>query len=229
MSTRVLAADHPASFRRFFATGFSIVPVAAFHGLDGEAADADAECARTALLREAKPLVIMGMAKTIGILDPPVCDFHEARTCARWNWTTLRMRGPRGAFARFETFRRAPSLTVPFFCACRAAGLHNGEHKSAAVRAVLRPGDGGLPASALRAILGDPVSRPGGRFAVLGVEGGSGTLSYRRGSRASAIRYIPVCGHRLTQTIGDVQPAHRAHHLQQLQPCHHAGEVAPSA
>ena len=56
-----MPADHPASFRRFLRDRlFDHVPVAAFHGLDGEAADADAECARyAALLGEARPCLVM--------------------------------------------------------------------------------------------------------------------------------------------------------------------------
>src|ERR1035441_9808945 len=48
-----MSADHPASFRRFLRERlFDHVPVAKFHELDGEAADAEAECERYAgLLR----------------------------------------------------------------------------------------------------------------------------------------------------------------------------------
>ncbi|HEY1494797.1 MAG TPA: 6-phosphogluconolactonase, partial [Candidatus Solibacter sp.] len=51
-----MAPDHPASFRRFLRDRlFDHVPVAAFHQLDAEAADPDAECERyAALLRDAR-------------------------------------------------------------------------------------------------------------------------------------------------------------------------------
>ena len=118
-----MAADHPASFRRFLRDRlFDHVPVAAFHGLDGEAADADAECARyAALLREANPcLVIMGIGENghLAFIDPPVCDFHEARDVRPVELDDIcRMQQVHdGAFARFEDVpARALSLTVPFF------------------------------------------------------------------------------------------------------------------
>ena len=52
-----MSAAHPASFRRFLRDRlFDHVLVAAFHQLDAEAPDADAECERyAALLRAANP------------------------------------------------------------------------------------------------------------------------------------------------------------------------------
>jgi glucosamine-6-phosphate deaminase len=155
-----MAADHPASFRRFLRDRlFDHVPVAAFHGLDGEAANADAECARyAALLREARPcLVIMGIGENghLAFIDPPVCDFHEARDVRPVELDDVcRMQQVHdGAFRRFEDVpARALSLTVPFFLRVpRALVFVNGEHKSAAVQAALEgPVTEACPASALR-------------------------------------------------------------------------------
>ena len=83
-----MSARHPASFRRFLQERlFDHVPVAAFHGLDAEAADRDAECAHyAAMLRDAQPcLVIMGIGENghLAFIDPPVCRFDEPRDVDR--------------------------------------------------------------------------------------------------------------------------------------------------
>ena len=150
-----MSADHPASFRRFLRDRlFDHVPVAAFHQLDGEAADADAECERySALLRDAQPcLVIMGIGENghLAFIDPPVCDFHDPRDVRPVELDDVcRMQQVHdGAFARLEDVpSRALSLTVPFFLRVpRALVFVNGEHKSAAVHAALDgPVDGSLP------------------------------------------------------------------------------------
>ena len=155
-----MAADHPASFRRFLRERlFDHVPVASFHGLDGEAADAEAECARYAgLLGEAKPcLVIMGIGENghLAFIDPPVCDFKDPRDVRPVELDDVcRMQQVHdGAFARLEEVpRRALSLTVPFFLRVpRALVFVNGEHKAAAVQAALEgPIEEACPASALR-------------------------------------------------------------------------------
>ncbi len=155
-----MSGDHPASFRRFLRERlFDHVPVAAFHQLDGEAADAEAECQRYAgLLRQAEPcLVIMGIGENghLAFIDPPVCDFNDPRDVRAVALDDVcRMQQVHdGAFARLEDVpRRALSLTVPFFLRVpRALVFVNGEHKSAAVRATLEgPVAPACPASALR-------------------------------------------------------------------------------
>jgi glucosamine-6-phosphate deaminase len=155
-----MSGDHPASFRRFLRERlFDHVPVAAFHQLDGEAADADAECARYAgLLQEARPsLVIMGVGENghLAFIDPPVCDFDDPRDVRPVELDDVcRMQQVHdGAFARLEDVpKRALSLTVPFFLRVpRALVFVNGEHKSAAVRMALEgPVEESCPASVLR-------------------------------------------------------------------------------
>ena len=155
-----MSGDHPASFRRFLRERLlDHVPVAAFHQLNGEAADADAECARYAeLLREAQPsLVIMGIGENghLAFIDPPVCDFNEPRDVRPVDLDDVcRMQQVHdGAFASLdEVPKRALSLTVPFFLRVpRALVFVNGPHKSAAVKAALEgPVTESCPASALR-------------------------------------------------------------------------------
>jgi glucosamine-6-phosphate deaminase len=155
-----MSAGHPASFRRFLRDRlFDHVPVAAFHQLDGEAADAAAECERYAgLLRQAGPcLVIMGIGENghLAFIDPPVCDFADPRDVRPVDLDEVcRMQQVHdGAFSRLdEVPPRALSLTVPFFLRVpRALVFVNGEHKSAAVRAALEgPVEEACPASALR-------------------------------------------------------------------------------
>jgi glucosamine-6-phosphate deaminase len=155
-----MSAGHPASFRRFLRDRlFDHVPVAAFHQLDAEARDADAECERYAtLLRDANPcLVIMGIGENghLAFIDPPVCDFHDPRDVRPVELDDVcRMQQVHdGAFARLEDVpSHALSLTVPFFLRVpRALVFVNGEHKSAAVHAALDgPVSESCPASALR-------------------------------------------------------------------------------
>jgi glucosamine-6-phosphate deaminase len=155
-----MSGDHPASFRRFLRERLlDHVPVAAFHQLDGEAADAEAECARYAgLLGRAAPcLAIMGIGENghLAFIDPAVCDFSDPRDVRAVELDDLcRMQQVHdGAFARLEEVpRRALSLTVPFFLRVpRALVFVNGVHKSAAVRAALEgPVVEACPASVLR-------------------------------------------------------------------------------
>src|SRR5262249_48048320 len=77
-----IGPSHPASFRRFLTDRlFDHVPVAAFHGLAGDAPDLAAECARyAALLAAERPsLAILGIGENghLAFIDPPVCDFRD--------------------------------------------------------------------------------------------------------------------------------------------------------
>jgi glucosamine-6-phosphate deaminase len=155
-----MSAQHPASFRRFLRDRlFDHVPVAAFHGLDAEAAALEAECDRyAAMLREAQPcLVVMGIGENghLAFIDPPVCRFDEPRDVRLVDLDDIcRMQQVHdGAFAGIEDVpKQALSLTVPFFLRVpRAVVFVNGERKSAAVRAALEgPIAESCPASALR-------------------------------------------------------------------------------
>ncbi len=155
-----MSERHPASFRRFLRERLlDSVPVAAFHGLNAEAADLEAECDRyAALLRQAQPcLVVMGMGENghLAFIDPPVCRFDELRDVRLVDLDDIcRMQQVHdGAFASIDDVpKRALSLTVPFFLRVpRAVVFVNGERKSAAVRAAIEgPIVETCPASALR-------------------------------------------------------------------------------
>jgi glucosamine-6-phosphate deaminase len=155
-----VAADHPASFRRFLVDRlFAHVRVAAFHGLDGRAPDPEAEAVRYAgLLRKHAPsLAILGIGENghLAFIDPPVCDFAEPLD-ARVVTLDEPCRAQQvhdGCFATIEDVpRTALSLTVPFLMRVpRAVAIVPGPAKRAAVTAaVTGPVATSCPASILR-------------------------------------------------------------------------------
>jgi glucosamine-6-phosphate deaminase len=155
-----IAPDHPSSFRRFLVDRlFSHVKVAAFHGLDGQAADLAAECARyAALLRAARPsLAILGVGENghLAFIDPPVCDFSEPADVrvVELDEPCRRQQVHDGCFASLaDVPRTALSLTVPFLLRVpRAVAIVPGPAKRSAVTAALQgPVTTECPASALR-------------------------------------------------------------------------------
>ena len=155
-----IAPDHPASFRRFLVDRlFSHVRVAAFHGLDGQAKDLPAECARyAALLHEARPaLAILGIGENghLAFIDPPVCDFSERADVrvVELDEPCRKQQVNDGCFPSLaEVPRTALSLTVPFLMRVpRAVAIVPGPAKRAAIQAaVLGPVTTACPASMLR-------------------------------------------------------------------------------
>jgi len=155
-----IAPDHPASFRRFLVDRlFAHVKVAAFHGLDGQASDLAAECARyTALLREARPaLAILGIGENghLAFIDPPLCDFAEPADVrvVELDEPCRRQQVNDGCFASLsEVPRTALSLTVPFLMRVpRAVAIVPGPAKRAAITAAITgPVTTACPASILR-------------------------------------------------------------------------------
>jgi len=155
-----MSADHPASFRRFLRERlFDQVPVAAFHELDGEAADPSAECARySALLAAAKPdLAFMGIGENghVAFIDPAVCDFRERKLARPVELDDVcRMQQVHdGAFATLaDVPKKALSLTTTLFLSIpHALVFVSGDHKAAAVRATIEgPITEACPASVLR-------------------------------------------------------------------------------
>jgi len=155
-----VAPDHPASFRRFLVDRlFSRVKVVAFHGLDGQAKDLPAECARyAALLRAAGPaLAILGIGENghLAFIDPPVCDFAERADVrvVELDEPCRRQQVNDGCFPSLaEVPRTALSLTVPFLMRVpRAVAIVPGPAKRAAIQAaVLGPVTAACPASVLR-------------------------------------------------------------------------------
>jgi glucosamine-6-phosphate deaminase len=77
-----IAANHPASFRRYLRERLvARVPFAAFHFIDGDAPDVDAEIERYAGLLREYPLDLccMGIGENghLAFNDPPVADFDD--------------------------------------------------------------------------------------------------------------------------------------------------------
>jgi len=155
-----MEATHPASFRRFLVDRlFAHVPVRAFHGLAGEARDADAECRRYAgLLREARPsLAILGIGENghLAFIDPPMCDFFEPAhvRVVELDEPCRHQQVHDGSFATLEEVpRRALSLTIPFLMRVpRAVAIVPGPAKRAAIAAAVEgPATCACPASVLR-------------------------------------------------------------------------------
>jgi glucosamine-6-phosphate deaminase len=155
-----IASDHPASFRRFLVDRlFAHVKVAAFHGLDGQAGDLAAECARYAALlrREAPALAILGIGENghLAFIDPPMCDFAERADVrvVELDEPCRRQQVSDGGFPSLdEVPRTALSLTIPFLLrAPRAVAIVPGPAKRAAVVAALEgPVTTACPASVLR-------------------------------------------------------------------------------
>jgi glucosamine-6-phosphate deaminase len=155
-----IAPDHPASFRRFLVDRlFAHVPLAAFHGLDGQASDLAAECARyTALLRrEAPALAILGIGENghLAFIDPPACDFAERADVrvVELDEPCRRQQVNDGCFPALDAVpRTALSLTVPFLLRVpRAVAIVPGPAKRAAITAALRGAvTAACPASVLR-------------------------------------------------------------------------------
>jgi glucosamine-6-phosphate deaminase len=152
--------DHPASFRRFLVDRlFDHVPVGAFHGLDGKAADLRAECARYAdhLRREAPSLALLGIGENghLAFVDPPMCDFHDPEDVrvVELDEACRRQQVHDGGFDRLEDVpRQGLSLTIPRLLSIpRAVAIVPGPAKRAAVTAAVDgPVTTACPASILR-------------------------------------------------------------------------------
>ena len=155
-----VAPDHPASFRRFLVDRlFAHVKVAAFHGLDGQAKDSAAECARYAsLLAQAAPaLAILGIGENghLAFIDPPVCDFaeHSSVRVVQLDEPCRRQQVNDGCFPSLgQVPRTALSLTVPFLMSVpRVVAIVPGPAKRAAIQAAIEgPVSTACPASILR-------------------------------------------------------------------------------
>jgi glucosamine-6-phosphate deaminase len=155
-----VSPGHPASFRRFLTDRlFDHVPVRAFHGLDGEAAEPAAECERyAALLREEAPgLAILGVGENghLAFIDPPFCDFAEPLDVrvTELDEACRLQQVHEGAFpALADVPRTALSLSIPFLMrVARAVAIVPGPAKRAAIKAALEgPVTCACPASILR-------------------------------------------------------------------------------
>jgi glucosamine-6-phosphate deaminase len=155
-----VSKEHAASFRRFLQDRlFDHVPAAAFHGLDGEAADLAAEARRYAdLLRRSRPeLAILGIGENghLAFIDPPCCDFAEPLDVrvVTLDEACRNQQVHDGSFARLEDVpRTALSLTIPFLMRVpTAVAIVPGPAKRNAIAAALQgPATCACPASILR-------------------------------------------------------------------------------
>src|SRR5262245_30636423 len=115
-----ISSHHPASFRRFHRTHLTdIVHPRTFYGIEGDAADVNAEMARyTALLQEHQPVAcVMGIGENghLAFNDPPA-DFETPNTIhlVTLDEASRRQQVGEGHFSSIdEVPRQALTLTVP--------------------------------------------------------------------------------------------------------------------
>ena len=141
-----LPADHPATFRAYQETHLlAKVKVAAFHGIRGEAADPQAECARYAALLGEAPidLVCMGIGENghIAFNDPPVANFNDPNLV---NVVELddACRQQQVNDGCFPSFNAVPTHALSLSCPALMSGkalvcVVPGPRKAAAVRATI--------------------------------------------------------------------------------------------
>ena len=122
-----IAADHPASFRRFLRERVEArVRPKAFHFVRGEADQPIAECDRYSALLRAQPidLCCLGIGENghVAFNDPPVADFEDARwvKLVKLDEACRRQQVGEGAFPTLGAVPEyAFTLTVPALCAAR--------------------------------------------------------------------------------------------------------------
>ena len=155
-----LPAGHPATFRAYQEQHLlAKVQPAAFHGIRGEAADPQAECARYAALMGEAPidLVCMGIGENghIAFNDPPVADFGDpaAVKVVELDEACRRQQVNDGCFPDIASVPRfAISLTCPTLMSGETlVCVVPGPRKAAAVRATIQdPVSTACPATILR-------------------------------------------------------------------------------
>lgn len=151
--------DHPASFRRFQNEGlFARVKPAAFHELQGDAADIDAEIRRySALLEELRPTIgFLGIGENghLAFNDPPV-DFEDPQLVrlVELDEVCRRQQVFDGQFRSLEEVPgTALTLTIPAIVRIPKLILNvPGSNKAEAVRAAVEgPVTPACPASILQ-------------------------------------------------------------------------------
>ena len=150
----------PQSFRRFLRDRLlAKVPMGEFHGLRGEADDAEAEAARYAgLLAENPPdFAVLGIGENghLAFIDPPFCDFDDPASvkAVELDEVCRRQQVNDGAFPTLaEVPRRALSLTVPALMSVpKLFAVVPGPAKRRAIKAAVEgPIETACPASVLR-------------------------------------------------------------------------------
>ena len=150
----------PQSFRRFLIDRLvDKVPLAEFHGLRGEAEDAEAECARYAGLLEAEQpdFAVLGIGENghLAFIDPPFCNFGDPQTVkvVELDEVCRHQQVNDGAFETLdEVPHQALSLTIPTIMARpKLFAIVPGPAKRHAIKATVEgPIETTCPASILR-------------------------------------------------------------------------------
>lgn len=140
-----LSADHPSSFRRYLRERLvERVPIGAFHYVNGEAENPEAECERLAALIEQHPIdvAVVGIGENahLAFNDPPA-DFETERPylVVELDEACRRQQEGEGWFETLEDVpRRAISMSVRQILKSRAIVVSvPDERKAAAVRATV--------------------------------------------------------------------------------------------
>ena len=155
-----LAGDHPASFRAYQHEHFvSKVCLKAFHEIQGESPDPEAECCRLSELLSAAPidLVCYGIGENghLAFNDPPVADFEdrvEAKV-VELDDICRQQQVNDGCFPNFDAVpKQAITLTLKVFAeAAKVSGVVPASTKAQAVAATVKgPISTECPATLLR-------------------------------------------------------------------------------
>jgi glucosamine-6-phosphate deaminase len=135
------------------------VPLGVFHGLRGEAADAQEECARyAALLEKEQPdFAILGIGENghLAFIDPPFCDFEDPQSVkvVELDEVCRNQQVNDGAFSKLdEVPLHALSLTIPAIMSRpKLFAIVPGPAKRQAIKATVEgPVETTCPASILR-------------------------------------------------------------------------------
>ena len=155
-----LDAMHPCSFRHYQKEHvLSRIQPRAFHGIQGEAADIEAECRRYAALLAEAPIdvVCLGIGENghLAFNDPPVANFGDPALVkvVELDQICRQQQVNDGCFPSLDVVPRyAITLTIPALLGGRELYcVVPGPRKAEAVRATLRgPVDTSCPASILR-------------------------------------------------------------------------------
>jgi glucosamine-6-phosphate deaminase len=150
----------PQSFRRFLLDRLvSKVSLGEFHGLRGEAEDAEVECLRYANLLATHPpdFAVLGIGENghLAFIDPPFCDFNDPQRVkvVELDEVCRAQQVNDGAFAAIgDVPRNALSLTIPTVMAVpKLFAIVPGPAKRRAIKSTIEgPIETRCPASILR-------------------------------------------------------------------------------
>lgn len=155
-----IAADHPASFRRYLHERFvDVVGPRTFHEIKGDAEDLEAECERYSAVLSERPidLCVCGIGENghLAFNDPPVADFADPKLVKLVDLDDdcRRQQLGEGWFASLgEVPTHAISQTIPAVVSARAVIVVVPEKRKAeaVMKTVTGPVETSCPASILR-------------------------------------------------------------------------------